>query len=141
MGLDAAQYGMLMDLYGMTEAPAPSESLLHSVTTSCLSQEQADSYYHVPWSRHLLACLHRILAVDLLVGARAVTLNPHFAHFYSPDLARASDCSLGAVQDWPAIPALLLLDSFAPEDRPGILEMASLHSHAVWILRLDQPSP
>lgn len=113
------------------------QSLLRLVTASCRSQTIADSYYHVPWSRHLLACLRRVLAVDLLVGARAVLFHPHFVHFYSPDQL---DWSLGAVRQWPPLPALLLLDAFPPDDRPSILELASQHNHPVWILRLDQPS-
>ena len=36
------------------------------------------------WSRHLLACLHRITRAELLIGARAVTRHPHFPHYVSP---------------------------------------------------------
>ena len=116
---------------------APSESFLCNVVASCHSQERADAEYHVPWSRHLLACLRRILAVDFVVGTRAVVSNPHYQHFLSPV---ETDSSLGALTDWPPQPALLLLDSFAPEDRSNILDQAAQHGHIVWILRLDQPS-
>ena len=72
-----------------------------------------------------------------LVGTRAVVSNPHYKHFFS---SIETDSLLGAVTDWPQQPALLLLDCFAPEDRPNILEQAAKHGHTVWVLRLDQPS-
>ena len=34
------------------------------LVTHTVSQEIADEEYYVPWSRHMLACLHSILAVD-----------------------------------------------------------------------------
>ena len=135
VGIDAAQYGMLLE--SPNQDVAPSESFLCNVVASCHSQERADAEYHVPWSRHLLACLRRILAVDFVVGTRAVVSNPHYQHFLSPV---ETDSSLGALTDWPPQPALLLLDSFAPEDRSNILDQAAQHGHIVWILRLDQPS-
>ena len=90
--MDAAQYGMLVDT--TSQDMAPSESFMQNVVTSCNSQERADEEYYVPWSRHLLACLHRILAVDFIVGTRAVMSNPHFQHFFSPV---ETDSSLGAL--------------------------------------------
>jgi hypothetical protein len=92
---------------------------MQNVVASCHSQEMADDEYYVPWSRHLLACLRRTLAVDFIVGTRAVVSNPHYKHFFSPI---ETDSSLGALTGWPPQPALLLLDCFAPEDRPNILE-------------------
>jgi len=127
---------MLADPHGTGRAPT--EAVLKSIFTSYLSQLVADGEYHVPWSRHLLSCLHRILEVDLLIGARAVTTIPQFLYFSSPE---PQDYLLGAVPRWPPTPALLLLDSIAPENRPGVLEQAASHGSVVWILRQDRPSP
>ena len=69
----------------------------------------ADMKYHVPWSRHLLACLLYALGTTLLVGARAVNFNPRFHYFSSPDF---TDSELAALHCWPAASALLLPDSF-----------------------------
>jgi hypothetical protein len=135
-GLDAAQYSMLADPH--CTGRAPSEAVLRSIFTSSLSQLVADGEYHVPWSRHLLSCLHRILEVDLLIGARAVTTIPQFLYFASPE---PQDYLLGAVPHWPTMPALLLLDSIAPEDRPSVLQQGASHGSLVWILRQDRPSP
>ena len=139
VGISSAQYGMLKTLMHSadpTTAP-PAESFLVSVRTSCLSQAQADSTHHVHWSRHLLTCLRNITSADVLVGARAVTFNPHFQHFSSPDPA---DAGLGAVYHWPAMPMLLVLDSFQPSARQEILQRASQHARAVWILRQEKPT-
>ena len=97
----------------------------------------ADLSYHVLWSRHLLSFLCGILGADLLVGARAVVLNPHFLYFFSPDVR---DSELGSVQSWPAGSVLLLLDSFEPTQRAQILLQASNHRAVVWVLSLDQHS-
>ena len=134
--LDAAQYGMLIAHH--CQGTAPPVSVLESLAASCRSQDQADIDHHIPWSRHLLACLRRVLKVELLVGARAVVYNPHFPHFVSPD---AGDSSFGAATQWPVQPALILLDSFSPQDRSSVLERARAHCCAVWILRSDRPSP
>ena len=56
--LDAAQYGMLINLNSKWSNDGPSEATLHQLTVTCLAQRQADLQYHVQWSRHLLACLH-----------------------------------------------------------------------------------
>ena len=135
-GLDAAQYSMLADPHGTGRAP--SEAVLKSIVTSYLSQLVADGEYHVPWSRHLLSCLQRNLKVDLLIGARAVTAIPQFLYFASPE---PQDYLLGAIPRWPLMPALLLLDSIAPEDRACVLEQAAGHGSVVWILRQDRSSP
>jgi hypothetical protein len=82
-GIDAAQYSMLADPHSTGRAPP--EAVLKSILTSYLSQLVADGEYHVPWSRHLLSCLHCILEVDLLIGARAVTTIPQFLYFSSPE--------------------------------------------------------
>jgi hypothetical protein len=126
-----------MLLFTTDQDMVPSELFMRNVITSCYSQQQADEDYYVPWSRHLLACLRGILAVDFIVGTRAVTSNPHFQHFFSPV---ETDSYLGALTDWPQQPALLLLDCFEPEKRSIVLEQAAQHGHSVWILRLDQPS-
>jgi len=135
VSLDAAQYGMLIAHH--CQGTVPPVAVLEHLATSCRSQDQADSEYHVPWSRHLLACLCHQLKVELLVGARAVAYNPHFHHFVSPE---SVDSSLGAVTQWPAQPALLLLDSFPPHHRSSVLRRAREHCCAVWILRSDKPS-
>ena len=136
VGLDAAQYGILA--YPLGRDVVPTDALLKSISDSCRFQQQADGDYHVPWSRDLLACLHRVLGVDFLLGARAVISNPHFSHFHSPEEV---DIALGAVKHWPLLPALLLLDSFAPADRAQALTTASNHGREVYILRHDRPSP
>ena len=85
----------------------------------------------------MLASLRGILAVDLIVGTREVTSNPHYQHFCSPV---QTDSCLGALPEWPPQPALLLLDCIEPDDRSTVLERAARHGYTVWILRLDQPS-
>ena len=135
VGLDAAQYGML--LVAANQDVVPSELFMQNMVISCYSQQQADEVYYVPWSRHLLDCLCGILTVDFIVGTRAVTSNPHYQHFFSPV---ETDSCFGAAKDWPPLPALILLDCFDPEKRSTILEQAVRHGHTVWILRLDQPS-
>jgi hypothetical protein len=57
-------------LYGWP--PGQSDFLWH-LRASYLAQQQVDSEGQVPWSRHLLACLHRITGAKLLVGVQAVT--------------------------------------------------------------------
>ena len=133
--MDAAPYEMLVELHGQT--PTPTESFLQAVLASGERQRIADLSYQVPWNRHLLACLRYKLGVNLLVGSRAVTFNPHFPYFSSPDV---SDSVLGSVQQWPVASALLLLDSFEPSKREQIIQQAAEHNNEVWILRLDRPS-
>jgi hypothetical protein len=64
-----------------------------------------------------------------------MTYNPHFHHFFSPNII---DQQLGASDQWPLTPALLLLDSFPPSSRPAILLQAAEHAPGVWILRRAQ---
>ena len=92
-----------------------------------------------PRESSFVKLLCRILGADLLIGAQAVVFNPHFQHFFrvSPE---AKDLELGCVQFWPAIPALLLLDSFAPTERAQILAHAATHCSLVWVLPQDQQS-
>ena len=84
----------------------------------------------------MLACLRAETEAELLVGARAVTFNPHFLH-YSPS---ANDIALGDVDQWPPVPALLPLDSFEPAARSRLLQQVSNHPKEVWVLRQDLPS-
>ncbi len=63
-----------------------------------------------------------------------VTYNPHFRYFSSPV---PGDSEFGAVQEWPPEPALLLLNSFAPESRQRVLQSAASHEAEIWILRQD----
>ncbi len=114
MGLDSAQFGMLRALYGEQSGHSErSEIFLRHLRASCLAQQRADADGKVHWSRHLLARLRRITGAELLIGVRAVLYNQHFQHFVSPI---AGDQWLGATQEWAQVPALLLLDSFEPED-------------------------
>ena len=115
----------------------PTVSFLEAVCASCLSQAWVDSTQYVHWSRHLLACRHVITGATLLVGARAITFNPHFQYFQSPE---PGDLLLGAVDTWPAVTALLVLDSWDSALRPDLLLRASSHTSAVWILRQDCPA-
>jgi ribonuclease HI len=134
VSLDAAQYGMLINLHSQLSNDGPSVVILHQITVTCLAQRQADLQHHVQWSRHFLACLQRSTGATLLIGASAVTYNPHFRYFSSPV---PGDSEFGAVQVWPPEPALLLLDSFAPESRQLVLQSAASHEAEIWILRQD----
>jgi ribonuclease HI len=90
----------------------------------------------MPWSRHLLACLHRITAAELLIGVRAVACHPDFQHYAS---LFPGDQSLGAAMDWPEVEALLLWDSFAQDDRPALWRRVDAHTQPVWILLQARP--
>ena len=98
-----------------------------------------DMDYYVPWYRHLLivTCLQYFLGGNCLVGARAVTFNPHFPYFHPRD---SSDSDLGSSLRWPAESALLLLDSLMPSLREAIIQQVYYHTHEVWIIIQDQPS-
>ena len=102
-----------------------------------MRQRTADLDYSVPWNRHLLTCLRYVLKATCLVGARAVSFNPHFSYFLSPD---CSESVLGSSMGWSAELALLLLDSFTPLQREAITQQACYHTHEVWMLRQDRPS-
>ena len=92
----------------------------------------------MPWRRHLLASLRERTGCELLVGASAVTYNPHFPYFVSP---YPSDECLGAVKEWPPVPALLVIDSFAPHVRGAVLEQALAHRPGVWVLQQHVGDP
>ncbi len=131
--LDEAQYHMLLAMHAAPTANAtPTAQFLVSVSASCRAQKAADRVYHVPWSRHLLANLRWQTGCELLVGASAVTYNPHFPYFVSP---HPVDECLGAVKEWPPVPALLVIDSFAPHLRGSVLEQVVAHRPGVWILK------
>jgi hypothetical protein len=89
VSLDQAQFGMLRALH------SGEQSDQHELSISFLTHLR-ESRVDGPWSRHLLACLHRITGADLLIGARAVARHPHFQH-YAPPFPR--DQSLGAMLD------------------------------------------
>ena len=138
VGLDSAQFGMLRALYGEHSGHSErSEFFLRHLRASCLAQQRADADGQVHWSRHLLARLHRITGAELLIGVRAVLYNPHFQHFVSPF---AGDQWLGASQEWPQVPALLLLDSFEPEDKQQLWSKVTAHGASVWVLLQDHPT-
>jgi hypothetical protein len=69
---------------------------------------------------------------------QAVAYNPHFPHFVSP---HPSDQCLGAVKKWPPVPALLVIDSFAPDMRGPVLEQAATHRPEVWVLKQHDGNP
>ena len=139
VSLDQAQFGMLCMLYSEEQPDDQlpvSVSFLAHLRESCLAQRRADGLWHVPWSRHLLACLHKITRAELLIGARAVTRHPHFQHYASPF---PGDQKLGAVLDWPVVEALVLLDSFEPGDRPALWRKVDAHVQPVWVLLQARP--
>ena len=72
----------------------------------------------------------------MFIRVRAVARHPHFQHYASPF---PGDQSLEAVMDWPDVEALLLLDSFAPDDRPALWRKVDAHSQPVWILLQARP--
>ena len=113
-------------------------SFLTHLRESCFAQQGADGLWHVPWSRHLLACLHRITGAELLIGVRAVARHSHFQHYAS---RFPCDQSLDAVIDWPDVEALLLLDSIEPnrDDRPVLWRGVNAHTQPVWILPQARP--
>ena len=78
----------------------------------------ANLEYYVHWSRHLLACISQATGVEALIGASAVTYNPHFTSFLSPF---ECDQSLGALSQWPDVPVFLVLHSFPPFRRGRLL--------------------
>jgi ribonuclease HI len=130
--LDAAQYGMIIAMHTPDEPGSPSVQLLETIWKSSRAQRQLDLEHYIHWSRHLLAYLGNLTGAQLLVGASAVTYNPHFQYFVSPNVL---DQKLGASDQWPQTPALLLLDSFPPSSRSALLAHAAGHAPGVWILR------
>ena len=131
--MDAAQYHMLLATCGDQDAKTvPTELTLARISDSCRAQKDADLVSFIHWSRHLVASIRKITRCELLIGASAVTYNPHFPYFSSP---HALDVHFGAVEEWPHVPALLLIDSFAPHLRCKLLERAMTHGAEVWVLR------
>ncbi len=88
-----------------------------------------------PWSRHLLASLRRITGAELVIGVCAVSHNPHFRHFVSPF---PEDQWLGAAQEWPQVPALMLLDSFELAAHQQLWSTVATHGAPIWVLLLDR---
>ncbi len=80
----------------------------------------------------MLACIRQATGAEALIGASAVTYNPHFTSFLSPF---ECDQSLGALSQWPDVPVLLVLDSFPPLRRVRLLQLASMHGPGTWILQ------
>ena len=137
--IDAAQYHMLLATYVTPAANlVATAQFLASISASCRAQKAADLEYHVPWSRHLLASLRVRTGCELLVGSSAVAYNPHFPYFVSP---HPFDEYLGAVKEWPQVPALVIIDSFAPHVRSTVLEQAVAHHPGVWVLRQHVGDP
>ena len=129
--LDAAHYNMLLAAGCDQAEQVPTAQFLVTLSESCRAQQDADRRHFVHWSRHLLADIKQITRTELLIGASAVMFNPHFLHFASP---HPPDVHLGAVVDWPQLPALLVLDSFAPQHRGQMLDRAATHCPGVWVL-------
>ena len=129
--LDAAHYSMLIAACCGQVEQAPTVQFLVRLSESCKAQQDADRRHFVHWSRHLLADIKQITGTELLIGASAVMFNPHFLHFASP---HPPDVHLGAAADWPQVPALLVLDSFAPQLRGQMLDRAAAHRPGVWVL-------
>ena len=137
--LDAAHYSMLLaTCCAQEEQQTPTEQCLVQLSGSSRAQQDADRLHYVHWSRHLLARIRQITGVELLIGASAVTFNPHFLHFVSP---YQPDVHLGAIADWPNVPALLVLDSFAPLLRRQVLTQATAHPSEVWVLWRHKNNP
>ena len=137
--MDAAQYHMLSATCCHLDAQAPpTEQSLTHICASCRAQNDADQEFFVHWSRHLLASIQQITGCELLIGASAVTYNPHFPHFSSP---YSPDVHLGAIADWPQVPALLIIDSFTPQLRHQLLAQATSHDSVIWVLRQHKGNP
>ena len=85
-----------------------------------------------------MASIRQITGADLLIGASAVNYNPHFLYFSSP---YPPDAALGSMSEWPQVPALLVLDSFAPHLRHQMLEKATGHRQEMWVLRRHASGP
>ena len=115
----------------------PTEPFLLTLKLVCMAQRRADSDYAIPWNRHFITCVQQLTDTQLLLGVSAVTYNPHFEHFASPD---SRNEGLGAVREWPHEQALLLLDSIEPDQRRAWLQKAADHTRRVLILRLHHPS-
>ncbi len=91
------------------------------------------------WSRNLLANIRWNTGCQLLVAASVVTYNPHFLYVSSPYLL-SFRCAPGQLW-WPPVPALLIIDSFAPHLRGPVLEQAITHHPGVLDLKQHTCSP
>jgi hypothetical protein len=130
---------MLLAMYeAQAVTTASPAQFFDSISALCRAQKASDLEYHVPWSRYLTASLCWGTGCELLVGASAVTYNPHFPHFVS--LYPSDEC-LGAVKKWPPGPALLVIDSFAPRMRGPVLEKVAAHRLGVWVLKQHDGNP
>ncbi len=116
--IDAAQYWMLINLKSRLSNDGPSEVILHQLAVTCLAQRQADLQHHVQWSRHLLACLQRSTGAALLIGASDTI--PTFG-ISPPHVTQSLELCMNGRLNLRG-PALLLLDSFAPESRQKVLQ-------------------
>ena len=116
---------------GQPDHSEPFENFLTHLRASCLAQQRADAEARMYWSRHLLKY---ITGTELLIGASAVSHNPHFQHFMPPF---AGDQWLGAAQEWPQVPALLQLDSFDPAANQQLWSTVAVHRAPVWVLLQD----
>ncbi len=118
---------------------APSEQMLNRISESCRAQNDADLEFIVHWSRYLVAYLRQITRSELLIGASAVTYNPHRTPLSLFFITVFTGCALRCCRrldaEWPQKPAL---DSFAPPMRRQLLERAIAHGSVVWVLRQHQ---
>ena len=76
--IDAAQYSMLTDLHSQDGQPSPSVQLLQLISASSRALQQSELEHHVHWSLHLPAYIWKVKGAQLLVGASAMTYNPHY---------------------------------------------------------------
>ncbi len=81
------------------------------------------------------------------MGGQAVSFSLARALLHISPISRTlspaypSDECLGAVKEWPQVPALLVIDSFAPDVRGAVLEQAVAHRPGVWVLRQHVGDP
>ncbi len=106
--------------------------LLETIRRSCLAQCNLVLEHYIHWSLHLLVYIGNITGAQLLIGASAVTYNPHFQHFVSPN---SIDQQQGSSDHWLLTPALLLLDLFSPSSSPALILQAAEHEPGVWVLQ------
>ena len=95
---------------------------LHHLCASCSLQQESDSNHGVSWSRHLLTNIQQSMGAALLVGASAVTYNPHYAYYSSQF---PSDSHLGAVTQISLFLGIFLLDSFELSLRATLMQKAA----------------
>jgi hypothetical protein len=73
VSLDQAQVGMLRALHSGEQPDQQELSISFLEIDSCMAQRREDGLWHVPWSRHLLACLHRITGAELWSQSRGTS--------------------------------------------------------------------